>query len=153
MILEKKIPGKAIPKGRPRFWEGKVITPASTRKYEEYIKEQCKDFQKLEGPIIMIVEIAIETPKCRKEQVKQPLGRYVQTRPDIDNYIKIFMDALNGIAYDDDSQVSYVCGVKKYVDEPSYASIYITNNEYVYEQLITVNEIVKLMEHQNFKFK
>ena len=138
MILEKKIPGKAVPKGRPRFWEGKVITPASTRHYEEHIKEHCKDLPKLEGPIALMIFVCIETPKCRQEQVKQPHGRLVQTRPDIDNYIKIYMDALNGIVYDDDSQVAIVTGVKKYVDEPSHVMLFLADKD---EQLDLIHNI------------
>lgn len=145
MILEKKIPGKAIPKGRPRFWEGKVITPASTRNYENYIKEYFKDVQKLTGPIFIVLEIHIETPKCRQEQVKTPLGRYVQTRPDLDNYIKIYMDALNGIAYDDDSQVAAVFSTKTYIDEPSYVKIYITNTENDSEKQFIKNIITNII--------
>jgi len=29
-------------------------------------------------------------------------------RGDIDNYLKLVMDGLNGVAYDDDSQIRYV---------------------------------------------
>lgn len=38
-------------------------------------------------------------------------------KPDIDNVIKIILDALNGIAYKDDCQVVEVIAVKKYTEE------------------------------------
>ena len=35
-------------------------------------------------------------------------------RPDVDNYAKAVMDALNGIAYNDDSQVACLTSRKQY---------------------------------------
>jgi Holliday junction resolvase RusA-like endonuclease len=39
-------------------------------------------------------------------------------KPDIDNVLKIVLDALNGVAYKDDSKVVSVSGKKIYSDEP-----------------------------------
>ena len=38
-------------------------------------------------------------------------------KPDIDNIIKAVLDALNGIAYKDDTQVVQVMAQKKYADK------------------------------------
>jgi Holliday junction resolvase RusA-like endonuclease len=39
-------------------------------------------------------------------------------RPDVSNVIKIIEDALNGLAYRDDSQIVRVVGEKYYSDSP-----------------------------------
>lgn len=39
---------------------------------------------------------------------------YPTGRPDIDNYIKFYLDVLNGIAYKDDSQIVKIKAVKMY---------------------------------------
>ena len=41
-----------------------------------------------------------------------------QTKPDIDNVVKVVCDALNGVAYRDDTQVIRVQAEKIYSDEP-----------------------------------
>jgi len=40
------------------------------------------------------------------------------TRPDIDNYIKLVLDSLNGYAFDDDSQIIELHASKVYGDIP-----------------------------------
>lgn len=41
-----------------------------------------------------------------------------KTKPDLDNVAKVILDALNGIAYHDDSQVSRLLIEKRYAEEP-----------------------------------
>ena len=48
-----------------------------------------------------------------------PKGRTAPiVRPDIDNYIKLVMDALNELVYSDDSQIVYIEAHKMYSDVP-----------------------------------
>lgn len=87
-VLE--IPGTAIPKGRPRAGRGRVYTPGRTRDWEEYVGWLfVSQFGRplLEGAITVDITIG---------------GR---PRGDVDNLAKSILDALNGIAYRDDSQV------------------------------------------------
>ena len=46
-------------------------------------------------------------------------------KPDVDNIIKIYLDALNKIAYNDDNQVVSIICNKYYSDRP-YVEIEIT---------------------------
>ena len=39
-------------------------------------------------------------------------------KPDIDNAIKAIADALNGVAYYDDSQIVYIEATKHYAEKP-----------------------------------
>lgn len=45
-------------------------------------------------------------------------GGPVTTKPDLDNYLKFYLDVLNGIAYDDDNLVSSIYAEKRYSDKP-----------------------------------
>lgn len=59
----------------------------------------------MEGALVVEASLYLTRPKskCRK---KDPLGFMVcSTRPDLDNFAKNLMDALNGIAWKDDGQV------------------------------------------------
>jgi Holliday junction resolvase RusA-like endonuclease len=68
------------------------------------------------GPIALHLWFHIPKPKT---------GRPIQNgavsikRPDLDNYVKFTMDALNGILYEDDAQVCELHCFKKYDDYPS----------------------------------
>ena len=88
------VPGKPVPKGRPRMTRrGRVFTPATTVEYEMLIAEYAarNKMPTLEGPI----EIAMDL---------HPDGLLVQAwevecassglRGDVDNYVKIVMDGL-----------------------------------------------------------
>jgi len=50
------------------------------------------------GPLAIWITVYIEKPKRRKDA-------YPTSRPDADNYAKLVMDALNGVAWTDDALV------------------------------------------------
>lgn len=87
------VPGQPVPKARPRVYNGHGITPAKTKAAEakiraEYLKKYagCKPF---DAEIIMHVAFYMQDRR----------------RVDYDNLAKLVTDALNGIAYVDDSQI------------------------------------------------
>lgn len=89
------VPGRPVPKGRPRFGKGgKVYTPDRTKEYETLVGWCAK--QKLKKPLEGNVAIYIRV--------------YVKNNvfPDIDNIAKAIMDGMQGIAYHNDRQVSYL---------------------------------------------
>ena len=45
---------------------------------------------------------------------KQSMGAFKTTRPDIDNLLKGFLDALNGIVWQDDAQICRISASKNY---------------------------------------
>lgn len=45
-------------------------------------------------------------------------GQPCLARPDLDNYVKFYSDVLNGIAYDDDRQITRLWAEKLYSDKP-----------------------------------
>ncbi|TCS80362.1 RusA family crossover junction endodeoxyribonuclease [Tepidibacillus fermentans] len=89
------IPGRPVPKGRPRLGKnGNVYTPRRTKQYEELIGWKTKEVikQPLEGNIALHIRVYVKR----------------NVFPDIDNIAKSCMDGMNGIAYKDDKQVSFL---------------------------------------------
>ncbi len=74
---------------------------------KEHIRESYKlhKLKKYSGPI------KLELCFILKRNVKAT-ELYHQKRPDIDNLSKLVMDALNGVAYDDDKLVVELCAYK-----------------------------------------
>jgi len=103
------VPFEPVAKGRPRFVRatGRAYTPPKTAVGEWQIRQaflsQLVVPEPLTGPlrltVVAVVRMPQALPKSRRTQAR-PI-----TRPDIDQYVKSALDALNGHAYVDDSQV------------------------------------------------
>ncbi len=120
--------GEPKGKGRPRFntRTGHAITPKDTVNYEtlvhmEYLN-QCgnarfPDDAMLDMRIKAYYSIPQSKSKKKKELMRAGVIRPTK-KPDMDNCIKIIADALNKIAYHDDTQI-VDCQVRKfYSDDP-----------------------------------
>lgn len=123
MRVDFTIDGKPQGKGRPRLSYGRIKTPEQTVIYENYIKllyrSQVKEY--FEGPIKMIINcyypIAKSDSKKKKEQKLSGSIRPHNIKPDADNVIKAICDALNGIAYHDDTQIVELAASKNFSDK------------------------------------
>ena len=110
-----EIEGKIKGKGRPRFSNyGKFVkayTPAETASYENLIKLQfrisCGDwFSELPLKMKITAIHGIVKSASKKDKARMLNGEKKPTKkPDADNIVKIICDALNGVAYKDDTQV------------------------------------------------
>jgi len=112
--------GKPKGKGRPRFYQGHAVTPKPTREYEQLIRSMWAN-KMLEGEIQVKIDIYYPLDsKANKAQKELMLANKIRPckKPDIDNVIKIVLDALNGVAYNDDAQVTEVIANKYYSDKP-----------------------------------
>lgn len=91
------VPGPPQGKARPRMGaHGNVYTPAKTRAYEATIKLLAlQALARAKWPLGARKATAIEL------QVVAESG----ARRDIDNVAKAVLDAMNGVAYDDDARV------------------------------------------------
>jgi len=92
-------------KGRPRVTRsGHAFTPTKTVQAEHRIQRQVSDefpYPPLEGPLEVGIVVRLLKPKSApKKRITWPISR-----PDVDNYAKLVLDALNGILWRDDSQV------------------------------------------------
>ena len=117
IVVEGTIRGKQ----RPRFntKTGRAFTSNQTINYEHWVK-QCYIEQSnklLQGSIRVRIEIYYSVPKSyskRKIEVIKDGTDYPMKKPDCDNVVKIVLDSLNKIAYDDDKQVVELTVLKRW---------------------------------------
>ena len=122
-----RIDGKPQGKGRPRFTRsGHTYTPDSTAEYEQRVKLACRlsGAPKLTGSISADIRAVFAVPKSytKKERSAALALHFAPRKPDCDNIAKIILDALNGLAYDDDAQVVRL-HVEKCYGEAAYVAV------------------------------
>lgn len=136
MIYEFEVMGKIIGKGRPRLnsYTGIVYTPTKTKDYETLIEQyfllKYPRFKAIEGRAKVSIISFFAIPKSTKKQdVEQMLNNNISPtkKPDIDNIVKIVLDAMNKFAFKDDTQITKLEVEKKYGTEEK---IYIKIEEY-----------------------
>jgi len=111
-----QVEGTPVPKGRPRFARrGKFVStysPKTTVDYESKVSDAAKlamgSQKPLEGPIVACIYITLPIPasysKKRLQACLSGEERPIK-RSDIDNFCKAIFDGMNGIVFEDDSQV------------------------------------------------
>ena len=122
--------GKVRGKGRPRFTRcGHAYTPKPTRDYERAIREAFENApgrppEPFSGPIAVCIMTYRQLPKSTPKSVSSEHDTH---KPDIDNVAKIVLDALNGVAWEDDAQVvSLTVSKLKRTRSPERMSVSIT---------------------------
>lgn len=124
------VSGIPVGKGRPKFStinsHAMAYTPTKTANYETLVKlsyqQQCsgvmydKDIP-LSVYISAYFPIPKSTSKKKHQQMIDGVIRHTK-KPDTDNIVKACLDALNGIAFYDDSQVCELIIAKYYSDSP-----------------------------------
>ncbi|WP_458457514.1 RusA family crossover junction endodeoxyribonuclease [Pseudobutyrivibrio sp.] len=125
-ILNFTIPGEPKGKARPIVTKrGQAFTPKGTVLYENLVRtcftEAYPDHVPHQGEVHAYIVARFPIPKSfSKKKREQALNEYIAPlkKPDADNITKCILDSLNGIAYVDDSHVSYVCIEKAYGEIP-----------------------------------
>jgi Holliday junction resolvase RusA-like endonuclease len=123
-MIKLTIPGQPCAKQRPRVMKGFTYTPTKTVNYETFVKELyiMEHYTKqLEGALQMTVKAYFKIPKSQSQKNRWLMrtGEIRPTKkPDWDNVGKIISDALNGLAYHDDSQIVSATIEKRYSLEP-----------------------------------
>lgn len=130
--IQESITGKARP--RMNTYTGRAYTPTKTKNYEYLVRQmfvyKYPHFKIIEGrikvTIIAYFDIPKSTSKVRKAQMLW--GDISPTKkPDIDNIVKIILDALNKFAFQDDTQVTKLEVEKIYSETPK---VYVKIEEY-----------------------
>ena len=129
--LKIEVPGSPIGQGRPKFstinGHAKAYDPEKSRNYKAYVKllatQAMKEqgFTMIDGPCCLDIMAFFEVPKSKSKKFKERalLGLERPTKkPDIDNIVKALQDALNGLAYKDDSSIVYLSVAKCYSEIP-----------------------------------
>ena len=120
------ISGEPVAKGRPRMTrKGFAYTPAATRKYEAHGRLAAQlamnDNPPIAGPVRveLLVELPVPASWSGRKQAAALTGDIRPTsRPDVDNYAKAALDAINSIVVCDDSQVVDLRTVKRFGTSP-----------------------------------
>lgn len=130
-MLEFVVPDEPVAKGRPKFSARggfvKVYTPSDTLKHEERVRGYA--LQAMKGmnlkpsgrPLYVKIYIFKAIP-ASWSKVKTQLaidGEILPTgKPDADNYAKAVLDALNGVVWLDDCQITDLYVKKRYSEHP-----------------------------------
>lgn len=118
--------GTPIGKARPRVTRHGTFTPKKTREYEKLVRHeytaQCGDaFFAAHVPLRITLRVYMKppksTPKKRRRQMLDGLI-FPTKKPDCSNILKSIEDALNDVAYVDDSQIVEVMMIKFYDEIP-----------------------------------
>lgn len=113
------MPEKAVSKERPRAARGgHHYTPKKTRDYEKGVRAAAleQEITPYCCPVSVVVWIFEKTPKSYTKAQKDAAekGLIYPRAGDIDNKIKAITDALNGVAYLDDRQITDLSGRRRY---------------------------------------
>jgi len=124
------INGQPQAKGRPRFARlpnggVRTFTPEGTRKWESYARQLAQEAMggrpliasAVSVQIIAVVSIPQSIPKFKREMALRGQW-YPIKRPDVDQFVKCALDALNGVVLTDDSVVVSLDATKIYGDPP-----------------------------------
>lgn len=123
------IQGEPVAKGRPKFARRGnftvAYTPEKTANYETLVKWAYQlshhGESPLEGALHVNIKAVFGIPvsTSKKKRVQMLNGDiYPTKKPDADNIAKAVTDALNGLAYKDDSQIVNLSVYKRYGDTP-----------------------------------
>jgi Holliday junction resolvase RusA-like endonuclease len=123
-MLEFTVVGTPIPQGSTKSFYNKKTEKVHTthtndgplQQYRYNVSQGClqamtkNGIQISDAPVIVDVLFVFKRPKARKHQ------HFKTTRPDLDKHIRAVLDALSGIAYNDDAQVVCINAMKVYSD-------------------------------------
>lgn len=121
------VPGRPVPKGRARAGVGKsgkpfMWTPDKTTSTERVIREKVVEWMDANGlqephpgPVRVVVVNLYSRPGPNSYwEGKQPMGGH----GDVDNLMKVVMDAMNKVLFRDDAQIVDGRSIKRYADRP-----------------------------------
>lgn len=123
--------GEAIAKKRPKFRRvGNFVqtyTPAITRTFEGKVRAVAavamSDLGSAPTPDACAVEIAFDRQMPKSWSKKKRVlmrGEPVVSGADIDNQVKAILDALNGVCFEDDVQVSDLAVSRRWAEEHAF---------------------------------
>lgn len=127
--FELYVGGEPVAQGRPRFstinGHAQAIDPSKSREFKRVLsaiaREKMAQRPPMQGPLCLYLQVTRVPPKGwakyrRRDAIEFREG--ICSKPDLDNYIKIVLDALNGVVFPDDSSVVKICSSKRWSDRP-----------------------------------
>jgi Holliday junction resolvase RusA-like endonuclease len=117
-VMDFIILGEPVAKGRPKIssfgGHARAYTPKKTRDAEANIRSQIvqqlpNGFIPFKDALSISIEVYRSKPKSKPKRVTHPT-----TKPDLDNYLKTILDAMNTVVFEDDSQIISINAKKEY---------------------------------------
>lgn len=104
-----KINLEPVPKlrARHRVFNNRVLayTPTATAKAEKAIREAIASQDLVPFEPLEPLKLTVTFYRCKSKWLKTRETMPVR-KPDLDNFLKLLMDALNGVAFADDAQIT-----------------------------------------------
>ena len=156
--IEFEIIGEIKTKQRPRATiingHATVYTPKDTLYYENYIKamflEKYPNFKFNREPLNVSIICFF---KINQEMAKYSDSDLIpcKTHKDLDNIGKTVLDALNGVAFDDDKQITVLNLAKYYTKDVEKIKVSIVDESYNYQYLSLshIKDTNKLIDYNN----
>lgn len=124
-----RVPGCPMPKGSMRaFVHGgrAVMTNADPRtgKWQKRVSAEAVKAFELREPHLGAVTVEVEFRLPRPASVNERRRPLPCVKPDADKLIRVILDALTGVAYEDDGQVVEIHIRKRYT-EPGYECAWV----------------------------
>lgn len=91
-------------------WQQTIANTAAL----ELLREQNADCRFVEGPVAIYVDFYLPRPQTLLTKSKAPLAHPHTKKPDLDKLARAAKDALKGVVWTDDSQVTDLIARKRY---------------------------------------
>jgi len=128
------VPGQPVAKGRHKTARrGKSLThytPEKTANYESLVAHAghiaMAGRSLIAGPVSMEIDIRLQIPQSwsKKKQQQAADGLIAATKkPDCSNVLKAIEDGMNGVVYNDDTQIVKSSQSKRYAETPGVVVI------------------------------
>lgn len=150
--------GKPMPLKRHRLTRGKRMYDPSHQDKKNWMKsvKQYHPIKPLESVLELKIIFFFRRPKSHygtgknSEILRKNAPKYMNRTPDIDNLVKFYLDAMNGIFFKDDRQIISLISEKRYCDaipgekdKPGYVDIYIKDIENPDSKIYTQIDCIK----------
>ena len=118
-LIEFVVPGEAVPfaragaKGKQRYTLTRQADYMLSVKHYAWLAMTADSLLPLGGPLAMSVHAQFLFPKSWSPK-KKITTYWKETKSDISNIIKIIEDAMNGVVFNDDAQISLLAAQKTY---------------------------------------
>ena len=138
MIIKFSVPGRPVPMARPRVTIHGTYTPKRCRDFKDSVmwvaRQAMKGKEPLDGALVCRIDLFFPIPKsytCGKRHaaqhnIQKPTGR---NSGDADNHAKAVLDALKGICWNDDSQVTRLTVRKRFTETGERVEVIIGEDE------------------------
>ena len=138
MQISFTVPGKPVPMARPRVTAHGTFTPKRCRDYKAAVALAAKvamvGKKPMDGAVVCRIELYFNVPKSytqgkrlsAKHNIIKPTGRNFG---DADNIAKSITDAVKGICWLDDSQITRLIVSKRFTDTGDKAKVWICEDD------------------------